>query len=117
MKGFLNCNNIYYENEHVLPALLENIEAVYKPTDECEKSIVFLSRYKSGLRYKSMKDDPTPEDARLAISYVKRVMEEFRTNPKVMHFMDEAREVYEKTLLANSEKYADKDISKDTLEK
>jgi len=56
-----------------------------------------------------MKNDPTPEDARLAISHAKRIMAEFNSNPKVSQFMDEAREVYLKTLKANSEKYADID--------
>ena len=59
-----------------------------------------------------MKDDPTPEDAKLAISHAKRIMEEFNSNPKVSQLMDEAREVYLKTLKANYKKYADTDYNK-----
>jgi len=113
IKGFLDCNTVYYENVHELPELLENVETVYKPTEECEKSVIFLSRYKSGLRYKNMKDDPTPEDARLAISHAKRIIEEFSNNPKASQYMNEAREVHNKVLKANSTKYSDVDISKD----
>ena len=105
MKGFLDCNSIYYDNAHDLSELLENIEAVYKLTDECSKSIVFLSRYKSGLRYKNMKDDPTPEDVKLAISSTRNIMQEFNANPQISQFMDEAREVHTKILKANMEKY------------
>jgi len=113
MKGFLDCNNVYFENVHELPELLENVESVYKPTEECETSVIFLSRYKSGLRYKSMKDDPTPEDARLAISHAKRILEEFSNNPNVSQYLDEAREVHNKVLKANSTKYSSVDISED----
>jgi len=110
IKGFCECNSIDYGNVHELPELLENIETVFSPTTECESSILFLSRYKSGLRYKNKKDDPTPEDARLAITHVKRIMEEFNNNPAVSNYMDEAREVHTKTLKANYEKYADVEI-------
>ena len=107
MKGFLDCQNYYYENEHELPLLLENVETVHKLTDECKKSIVFLSRYKNRLRYKNMKDDPTPEDAQLAISHAKTIMQEFNENPKISQFMDEAREVHLKILKVNMEKYSE----------
>jgi len=113
MKGFLVCTNTHFDNVHELPELLENVESVYKPSEECETSIIFLSRYKSGLRYKNMKDDPTPEDARLAISHAKRIIEEFSSNPNVSQYMDEAHEVYSKVLTANSAKYSDVDIYKD----
>ena len=114
MKGFLACNNVNYDNVHELLELLENVEAIFKPTEECETSVVFLSRYKSGLRYKNMKDDPTPEDARLAISHAKRIIEEFGGSSNVSQFMDEAREVYSKTLKHNQEKYSSVDITNDT---
>jgi len=116
MKGLLDCNNAYYENVHELPELLENVETVFKPSEECETSVIYLSRYKSGLRYKNMKDDPTPEDARLAISHAKRIMEEFNGNSNVTQFMNEAREVHNKVLKANYIKYSDVDISKDKLD-
>ena len=113
MKGFLDCNNVHYENVHELPELLENVESVYKPTEECEKSVIFLSRYKSGLRYKNLKDDPIPEDARLAISHAKRIMEEFSTDHNSSQYIEEAHEVHRKVLRTNSIKYSDIDISKD----
>jgi len=113
MKGLLFCNNVYFENVHELPELLENVETIYRPTEECEASVIFLSRYKSGLRYKNMKDDPTPEDARIAISHAKRIINEVSNNPNVTKYMEEAREVYSKVLKTNSTKYSDVDISED----
>jgi len=113
LKGFLDCSSVYYGNVHELPELLENVETVHKLTDECEASVLFLSRYKSGLRYKSMKDDPAPEDARLAISHAKSVMDEFKSIRIVAQLMNEAHEVYTKMLKSNYEKYADIDISGD----
>jgi len=111
LKGFLDYNNVYYGNVHELPELLENVETVHMPTDECEASVLFLSRYKSGLRYKNMKDDPTPEDARLAISHANFVMDEFKSNKKVSQLMNEAHEVFTKVLKSNCEKYTDIDIN------
>jgi HEPN domain-containing protein len=113
MKGFLDCNNVHYENVHELPELLENLEILHKPSDEFETSVIYLSRYKSGLRYKNMKDDPAPEDARQAISHAKRVMDEIKNIPNVSQFLNEAHEVHIKSLKANSTKYSDVDISKD----
>jgi HEPN domain-containing protein len=113
IKGFLVCNNVYFENVHELPELLENAETIYRPTEECETSVIFLSRYKSGLRYRNMKDDPTPEDAKLAISHAKIVLHEVSAFPNVKQYMEEAREVYNKVLKANTAKYSDVDISKD----
>jgi len=113
LKGFLDCSNVYYGNVHELTELLENVESVYRPTENCEASIVFLSRYKSGLRYKNMRSDPTTEDARLAISHAKEIMKEFNSNQKVAQFMDEAREVHMKILKTNYEKYAGVDINED----
>jgi len=113
LKGLLVCNNVYFENVHELPELLENVETVYNPTDECEASVIFLSRYKSRLRYKNMKDDPTPEDARLAISHAKRIINEINNNPITSKYVEEAREVHNKVLESNSTKYSDVDISKD----
>ena len=60
-----------------------------------------------------MKDDPTPEDARLAISHAKRIIKEFNENPTVLQYINEAYEVYNKVLKANSTKYSDVDISED----
>ena len=40
MKGFIDCSNIYYENAHELPELLESIETVFRPSEECESSIL-----------------------------------------------------------------------------
>jgi len=63
-----------------------------------------------------MKDDPTPEDARLAISHAKRIIEEFGSSSNVSQFMDEAREVYSKTLKHNQEKYSSVNIANDTTD-
>jgi HEPN domain-containing protein len=116
MKGFLVCSNIDFENVHELPELLENVETIYRPTEEYEASVIFLSRYKSGLRYKNLKNDPTPEDARLAISHAKRIINEISIIPTAAKLMEEAREVHDKVLKSNSTKYSTIDISKDVPE-
>jgi len=114
LKGFLYCHNIPYDGSHDLDPLLEEVMAVTKLSDECKSIILNLNIYKSGLRYKNMSNDPSQEDAQLAISRTKHIMKEFNSIPSISQFMDEAQEVYTKILRSNYEKYADVDISGDT---
>jgi len=53
-----------------------------------------------------MRNDPTPEDAKTAISRAKHIMEEFGANPKISRFLDEAKEVHNKVIRASNEKYS-----------
>ena len=105
MKGFLFCYKIEYDHDHTLKFLLEDVESASVVTDECKENILFLDTFGNKLRYRNMSNDPSPEDAKLAISRTKQIMQEFNENPKISQFMDEAREVHIKILKANLEKY------------
>jgi len=105
MKGFLRCLNKDYDHGHKLTILLEEIESEYNMTPETKKYIIYLDDYNLSLRYKNMPNDPTPEDAKIAISRVKHIMEEFKANPRISHFLDEAMEVHNKVIRASKEKY------------
>jgi HEPN domain-containing protein len=105
MKGFLRCVSIDHDHSHQLRSLLEDVESVFHPTEESKKYILLLDDYGTSLRYKNMANDPSPEDAKLAITRTKQIMHEFNANPKISQFMDEAREVHTKILEANLEKY------------
>jgi len=103
MKGYLRCLNMEYDLGHELKYLLEAVETTFDITEDCTDNILHLSVYSSNLRYKNMSNDPSPEDAKIAISRTKQIMQEFNKNPKIAQFMDEAREVHAKILKANSE--------------
>jgi len=105
MKGFLRCFNIDYDYGHKLITLLEEVEVVYNATAETKKFIMYLDDFNLSLRYKDMPSDPTPEDAKIAISRAKHIMEEFGANPKTSQFLVEAKEVHDKVIRASSEKY------------
>ena len=105
LKGFLQCYDRIYDNSHELEPLLEDVISVVKLSDECKANVLNLNIYKSGLRYKNMSNDPSFEDAKLAVSRTKYIMQEFNTDPKTSQYMDEAREVHTKILKANMEKY------------
>ena len=107
MKGFLRCQNMDYDHIHELRFLLAEVESVFTVTEECNEYILYLDTYGNKLRYRNMTTDPSPEDARLAITRTKQIILEFNTNPKISQFMDEAREVHTKVLKANLEKYGD----------
>ena len=106
MKGLLRCFNIDYDYGHKLITLLEEVEAVYNVTAETKKFIMYLDDYDLRLRYKDMPNDPTPEDAKIAISRAKHIMEEFGANPKISKFLEEAKEVHDKVIRASNEKYS-----------
>jgi len=101
MKGFLRCLNMDYDHGHKLVTLLEDVESVFSVTAETKKYVMYLEDYDLGLRYKNMPNDPTPEDAKIAIARAKYIIGEFGANPKISQFMDEAREVFTKMLKAN----------------
>ena len=102
MKGFLRCNNMEYEHVHELRFLLEDVESVFTVSEECKEFILYLDRFGNKLRYRNMPSDPLPEDARIAISRTKQIMQEFNANPKISQYMDEAREVFTKILKSNA---------------
>ncbi|MCL2366038.1 MAG: HEPN domain-containing protein [Oscillospiraceae bacterium] len=103
MKGFLRCLNLDYNYGHELKLLLDAVLSVFKLSETTERYIMYLSDFESSLRYKSMSNDPSPEDAKIAISRTKQIMQEFNENPKIAQFMDEAREVHAKILNTNDE--------------
>ena len=113
IKGFLRCHNNDYDYGHELKPLLDALMSCYKVSEEFEQYVMYLSRWTSGLRYKNMSSDPTPEDARLAISRAKYILYELSSDTESSRFIDEAKEVHTKMLKSNSEKYAGVDISKD----
>jgi len=101
MKGFLRCLNMDYNYGHELNLLLDAVMSDFKISDQIEEYIMYLNDFESKLRYRNLADDPSPEDAKLAISRTKQIMQEFNGNPKISKFMDEAREVHIKMLKAN----------------
>jgi len=105
LKGFLRCLNMDYNHGHKLTTLLEEVESVYNVTEETKKFIVYLDDFDLSLRYKNMPNDPTPEDAKIAISRAKHIMDEFSTNPKISQFLNEAKDVHKKVIRGNNEKY------------
>lgn len=109
LKGFLNCNNVPYDSSHELEPLLEDVVSITKLSDECKKNVLNINIYKSGLRYKNMSNDPSPEDARLAISRTKHIMKEFNAHPKTSQFFNEAKEVHAKVLKVNQREVSSAD--------
>ena len=107
MKGYLRCLKMDYDYGHELNLLLDAVMTDFKMSDKTEEHIMYLSDFETKLRYKNLSNDPSPEDAKIAISRTKQIMQEFNNNPKVSHYMDEAKEVHSKILKANYEKYTD----------
>jgi len=107
MKGFLGVISIEFDHGHDLMALLDDVLTGFALSEDSEEHITYLSGFTTRLRYKKMSNDPTPEDAKTAISRTKHIMQEFRSNPKISQFMDEAKEVFEKVLKSNYEKYSE----------
>ena len=101
MKGYLRCLNMDYSFGHELNLLLDVVMTDFKVSDLVEEHIIYLNDFESKLRYRNLSDDPSPEDAKIAISRTKHIMQEFNDNPKVSKFMDEAREVHIKLIKAN----------------
>ena len=100
MKGFLFCANYDYEHGHELAPLLDDVLTFFEIPKEVSQHILYLDTFNIRLRYKNMKSDPSPEDAKTAITRTKQIMQEFNKNSMISKYMDEAREVYTKILKA-----------------
>ena len=109
MKGFLRCLNIDYNHGHDLDVLLENVLTVFEIPKEVSQHILYFDTFGIALRYKNMSNDPSPEDAKIAITRTERIMQEFNSNQKVAQFMDEAKEVHRKMLKTGCEKHTSTD--------
>ena len=109
MKGYLRCLGKDYDFGHELKPLLDEVLSSFKLSETTKENVMYLNRYGANIRYKSMTNDPSPEDAKLAISRTNFIMQEFNANPQISQFMDEAREVHTKILKANMEKYGTPD--------
>jgi len=101
MKGFLRCHKMDYDYGHQLRLLLESVETVFELPAEARKNVVFLDDFGIGLRYKNMSDDPSPEEAKVAIMRTKQIMQEFRNHPTILNFIKEAEGVHLKILKAS----------------
>jgi HEPN domain-containing protein len=114
MKGFLRCLNIDFSHGHELSLLLETVLTIDEIPKKVVEHILFLDTYGLALRYKNMSNDPSPEDAKVAISRTKQIMQEFNKNLKISQFMNEAKEVSAK-MLRTSYKKSLKDVSIDDI--
>ena len=101
MKGYLRCLNMDYDYGHELNLLLDAVMSNFKISEQTEEYIMYLNDFESKLRYKNLSNDPSPEEARIAISRIKQIIQEFSDNPKVTQFVGEAREVHAKMLRVN----------------
>ncbi|MCL2200634.1 MAG: HEPN domain-containing protein [Oscillospiraceae bacterium] len=101
MKGFLHFHNISYDHGHQLRPLLDSVEEIVLVSPDFKKNVMYLNVFGSGLRYKNMTSDPTPEEAKLAIARSMYVVEEISSHESVKKFMDEAKEVHAKMLKIN----------------
>jgi len=101
MKGFLRCFGEDYELGHELGVLLSAVYPLFQLSEETVKSVNYLNRCGSGLRYKNMSNDPSQEDAKNATARTKQILHEFNENPKISQFIDEAKEVRAKILKAS----------------
>ena len=113
MKGYLYCLNKEYGHDHNLDELIESINDLIKLPTEINDYIIDLNRYSSKLRYRSMKTDPTTEDAKVAISRTKQIMDAFSKIPDISNYVTEAKEVHAKILksIADEESQPDKPTS------
>ena len=103
MKGYLRCLNMNYDYGHEIHLLLDAVMSDFKISEKVEEYILYLNDFETKLRYKNLSNDPSPEDAKVAISRTKQIIEEFSSNPKISKFIDEAKEVYTKVLKASTE--------------
>ena len=98
MKGFLQCCGIDSDSVHELNIILEAVEREHTLPEDVTTSIYNLARYDQRLRYKNLRTDPTPEDAKATIEDAKLILEDFAGHPKCASFVDEAKEVHAKML-------------------
>jgi len=115
MKSFLRCLNTEYDYGHELKPLLDAVMSVTSVSEDFDKYVVYLSDFSSGLRYKNMSSDPSPEEARVAIARVKYILQELHNNSVCAKYMDEAKEVHKKILKSSFEKYSNIDINEDDV--
>jgi len=99
--------NEEYDYGYDLKEQLDAVEPLIVLSHDATENIIVLNRFTLRLRYKNQPNDGAPEDAKLAISRTKQIIQEFSANPKVSQFVEEAREVHSKFLKANYAKYAD----------
>jgi hypothetical protein len=88
----------------MLSTLLDAVMKDFKISEESELYVMYLNDFETKLRYKNMSNDPSPEDARIAISRTKKIMQDFNDSPKIAQFMNEAKEVHLKMIRASSGK-------------
>ena len=98
MKGFLQCCDIESDSVHELNIILEAVEREHTLPEDVITSIYNLARYDQRLRYKNLRADPTPEDAKATIEDAKLILSEFACHPKCAEFVGEAKEVHAKML-------------------
>ena len=108
MKGLLRCLNEDYDYGHDLSELLNAIEPFVELKPETIKYILYLNGFGISLRYKHMKSDPTTDEASIAISRTKQIVQEFHTYQSISDFIKEAEEVHLKILKASSQEAHDK---------
>ena len=108
LKGFLQCHNKEFENDHRLDDLLDLIAPVVQLQEETIKYILYLNGFGTGLRYKHMKTDPTVEEAKTVIARTKLILQEFSSFHSILQFIAEAEEVHTKIVRASLQEIPDK---------
>jgi len=98
MKGFLRCFGKEYGYDHNLEELLDAVNNLVKLPLEINENVLNLNRYMGRLRYRNMPTDPTIEDAQLAISRAKTIIDDFAKKPDVSGYIKEAQEIHLKIL-------------------
>ena len=98
MKGYLRCFNKEYGYDHNLEELSDAVNDLFELPDNINKYIINLNGYIGRLRYRNMPADPTAEEAKVAISRTKTIMDEFAKIADVSGYMAEAKEIHLKIL-------------------
>ncbi|MCL2628144.1 MAG: HEPN domain-containing protein [Oscillospiraceae bacterium] len=112
MKGYLRCldDDGTDEYDHNLDGLLAKIKKNCGLSEDTVYNIRYLNEYTQALRYKSMKSDPTVEDAALALKRAREIVLEFSENKVCAWDMQVARDIHEKYLKWVASEYGDKDL-------
>ena len=113
MKGYLFCFGKEYGFGHDLKGLSDLVNDLFELPKEINIYIMNLNSYTVRLRYRNMKTDPTAEDAKVAISRTKQIMDAFAKIPDVSSYIAEAREVHAKIMksIADEESKPEKPTS------
>ena len=104
LKGFLRCHNQDFEYGHELKELLDAVDSLVDITPETAKNILYIDRFGTALRYKTMLSDPTTSEARTAIVRTKEIIEEIGSNANTSTYMIEAQEAHAKIIIDIEEK-------------